>query len=427
MKNFFIAILLTSTSISLTFAKPSTTSSVATDNSAQLPLKKIIVVESNNVYTSGKYKKLGLPKSLFEPQLLQLKDFVSRRISFANAPETEFLYKMMEWVSMRWEHHGNIAPPAGYSTFQILQYAEKNKVQFRCQDYAQTLNDILLSYGFVSRVIGLQTSDVAYSTIGGGHVAVEVWSNTQSKWIYLDPQWAVYATLNTTPLNFAELAKLHQRDSLQYANFHVMPKVLQRSTQDSATYMKEYYSFVTNYFGSMQVAINRNGLPQTLTLQMENKQQYLTFQGLPANNVVFTSHHSDVYFDINRCTVLLSYMNNPAWNEVFDDVQTPDDYRKRLPKVAAKPEFAISCDNSMPWFSYYMVRLNNNAWVKLGDSSYTTCSLQAGINTIDAYCVNKANREGTHTIMRIFYGTDAEYQQFQTIGKLERRKENSSK
>lgn len=416
MKFFFIAFLLTSTSITLTYAGTSGTR----DNSANPTLKKIIVVESNNIYTTGKYKKLALPKSLFEPQLLQLKDFVARRISFAKANETEFLYKMMEWVSIRWEHNGKNAPPASFTTFQILQKAEKDKVQYRCQDYAQTLSDILISYGFIARVIGLQTSDVAYTSIGGGHVAVEVWNNTLNKWIFLDPQWAVYATHNTKPLHYAELAKLYQKDSLQVVNFQVMPLALKRSMLDSTEYIKQYREFITNYFGSMQVAISRHGLPQTLTLQLVDKQQYLTLQGLPANNVIFTTHTSDLYFDVNRCSVLLSYLKNPVWDEVYSSIETSEDYQRKLPEIAAKPEFAVSCDNSMAWFGYYMVRLNNNSWAKLNDSSYTTCSLKNGINTIEAFCVNKANREGTHTIMHIFYGTDAEFHQFQTISKLEK-------
>lgn len=376
-------------------------------------LKEIIIVESNNYFVAGRYKRLNLPSSLFAPSILQLKDFVSRRITFKDVPDPEFFYRMMEWVSLRWEHDGKNAPPENASTYQILLKAEKEHVQYRCQDYAQTLCDILYAFGHVARVVSVQSKDAAYGSIGKGHVAVEAWSNTLGKWIFLDPQWCMYAKYKGQVLNFREISNLDSTGKLKDIDFMPSTEVMQLRGQSANSYLQEYKAFIANYFGTMQIPILHNGSTQNLMFQLQNRRQYLTFQGLPLNNMIFTKRGSEIYFEVNRTSILLSYTNIPSWQEVFDNVNTPDEYLQKLPSIAAKPEFALSCEHSMPWFSYFMVRLNGSKWTKLLENNHLDIVLKEGLNTIDAYAVNKAGILGTPTQMVIFYGTEDEFRKSQ--------------
>ena len=118
--------------------------------------------------------------------------------------DSEKVEKLCRWTHELWKHNGGNTP-AKSDPLSIVKEAGLGK-NFRCVEYAKVLSASLNSIGIPARIIGLKTKDVETRRSGAGHVAVEAYISSLSKWIFIDPQWNAIPYSGKTPLNAVELA-----------------------------------------------------------------------------------------------------------------------------------------------------------------------------------------------------------------------------
>ncbi|MFM7774395.1 MAG: transglutaminase domain-containing protein, partial [Candidatus Kapaibacterium sp.] len=191
-------------------------------------VKKITFENTNNLVYSDRFTSVYLPKSPADPEMRKLKDYVEARWQSPRKTDPEIIFGLTEWVSMSWQHDAVNEAPPGASALQILELGQAGK-RFRCQEYAKVLHDVFTAFGYVSRVIQLRKTDAAYSGLGAGHVAVEVYSNSLRKWIFVDPQSCCFLTKgDNVPMNFYEIYTTIQDSTFDAVLVHSSPRQAQR-------------------------------------------------------------------------------------------------------------------------------------------------------------------------------------------------------
>ncbi len=370
-------------------------------------LKKITVTESNNLFFTDRYKYLYLPKGPSDPDMKKLRAMVSKDVPLKGVTDPDIFMMLMEWTCMRWEHDPLHEPPPGASTLEILTRASKGE-KFRCQEYAQVFVDVLTSFGYVARLLQMRKPDAAYGAPGAGHVAVEVFSNTLSKWVFVDPQWCMMPYNGDTPLNFYELYQLKKNTALDSLRFKLSMRVMARdSVFDVNQYDAAYRGFLFQYFGYEGIIATRYGSPVFLFLQLDGKEQYCTFQGIPVNRRVFTDKVQNLYFNVNTSVLLFDYGRDVNWGELFRtyNIKSPDDYMANMANFAPSPKFSVQLQNNALWFDHYEYSIDNTAWRRVkGDK--LDWNLKEGDNDIELRAVNVVGVSGPTNHMHIRFGPD---------------------
>ncbi len=369
-------------------------------------LKKITVVESNNLFFTDRYQYLHLPKSPTDPEMKKLHDYVQKSVQVKGIADPELFKVLMEWVCLQWEHDALHEPPPGSSSLSMLQSAARGE-RYRCQEYAQVLHDVLTSFGYVSRLLQLRRSDAAYGSPGAGHVAVEVYSNSLAKWIFLDPQWCVSAYSTAGTLNFHEMFLMKKAGTFDSLRFSTSPRVLARdSVPSEQEYCQMYRDFIQLYFGYEGFVVKRFGGLVFLFLPLEAHEQNLSFQGVPVNRRVFTDKESNLYFNTNSTVVLFDYGKEVNWSEIFRnyEIKTPEDYVHNMPRFAATPNFLLHFENNCLWFDHYEIKIGSGEWKRIKSHSYYW-NLSEGTNEFRIRAVNVAGVAGKETYTKIHYGS----------------------
>ena len=372
-------------------------------------LKKITITSSDNTLLDDGYRHLRIPKTINDPDYRKLKGYVLKKIDLRSFSDPEIIVKALEWVSTQWEHDGMSEPPAKATSYAILRNVAAGK-RYRCVEYGKVLSDLLLSLGYVSRSVGLKNSNVAYGGFGMGHVASEVWSNSLQKWIFVDPQFGIYAKHGEKFVNFYEMYRLKQAGKFEEIRFIATEGYLKFHHTTEAAEAGDYKTFIKKQFGYIDTAyMQDDGKIVRATLPLEGKFPYLTFQGQPYENIVFTASMPDLYFSLNRTLISLEYKNYDvaSLKKLFADkaVKNDQDYMAAMPLFAPKPDFKLSFANNMPWFDHYEIKTDGGPWVKIKGRTFDW-SLREGGNTIAARGVNKAGLSGVTTTMEISYGPE---------------------
>jgi hypothetical protein len=363
----------------------------------QQKLLKIEIVKSDNPVLSKRIYQLMAANTVSLDDLTQLKEYVIKEANFkaSNENDPAFFIEVMNWVNNQWQHNGWKSGDS-LSSLQILVNA-RNGEKYRCVEYARVLNDILLSFGYISRTVSLKNSNSAYGGAEMGHVAVEAWSNKLAKWIFLDPQFNVYLTLNGTITNIYEIYKAKSNGDLPKL------KVLSGNTTENGS-KNSYMDFLINYLGYVSIKVMDESLSYELALKMEGKNEYLTFQALPWGKTIFTDDYKDLYFSLNQTMVIIDYTKKEterAMNELKKcPIKSVDDFNKSMPLFSAKPQFTLNFDNNMIGFDQYEITLNNKTW-KVKD--HLDITLEPGLNHLTAICINKNGIKGIPTTYLIKY------------------------
>ena len=360
-------------------------------------LKRIIIVENNNSILNYNYEKLPLEDSVNTMEFSELKKYVVSKTTLKSKKEPELFFELMEWVSNQWEHNGWNVAPDSLNSLGILKSAHEDGQQYRCVEYGVVLNDILNSFGYVARTVGLKHKDVDYGGAGMGHVATEVWSNKLNKWIFLDPQFGIYAQKDNVPLNIFEIyqfKKVGDFDKIEFIEVRT-----NKAGNDYGT------GFLTNYLGYIDIRQKHRNQSYSLALKMEGERDFLTFQALPISKVAFTSNVEDLYFSLNQTMVLFNYIEDEIrrTKEEFGklEIKTVEDFNDNMAMFAARPNFILSLDNNMPWFKKYKVKLNNSV-IEEQNGKYCV-NLKEGVNTLTVVAINQNGIEGIPTVIRLKY------------------------
>ena len=319
-----------------------------------MSFKKISVVQTNNSPALLNNNRWVISQSLNESELQSLKDYAQAQgFQPSEGSETDLVLNTLKWVHAQWNHDGVNQPPSHYRALDILKSVHQENQQYRCVEYGIVLSELLQALGFTTRTVGLRTIDSAYGGFGQGHVAMEVWINELSKWIFLDPQFGASLMAENHLLNFYELHQYKKKEQWSLIKTHLT------SGTSSPVSAEEYKSFLQNYFGHMKVSAG-DKQPQ-ICLALDAKDLPLTFQGHASNNVIFTDKVSLFYPEINKTTLFLSF------KETSDDFQklmselkitSNEEYLQQMKNFAVKPQFSVKIDSSMSHLKGYEYRLS---------------------------------------------------------------------
>lgn len=378
------------------------------------PIKKIIIMESNNIYAHSRYRKLLLPPSLNEPVLVELKKYVlSKQPSFSGMSDTTLIKSVAGWVASSIKHDGREHTRKITSLTQMLDSYFDGSAKVRCQDISQLYANIMLSFGYVARSVYINVKNADYGTIGSGHVLTEVWSDKLSKWVMVDPQFGITARTNTTMLNYYEfvhaLKNTPEKLTIEPLKelFDNKPEITRQHTIES------YRKFIEPYNGTLYVQMQRHNCPLVYKMILgieESNKHYMTFQGLPLDNAMFTNRYEDLYFDLNRVMLFFSYPDEVNWSGFHtDSLNTFHGYSNAMSDFAAKPNYKIHFESTMPWLKHINFRVNSGIAQMVKPEKDILLKLKSGVNIIEATAVNEAGIEGEKTKMKIYYGTEKEY------------------
>ncbi len=366
---------------------------------AQHNYKKLEIIESNNSLLQNNYQKLNIPLFIDSNHFEELKNYVLQDITIEKTSETEFFFMLMQYVSKQWPHSGWHAAPDNMTSLNILKTAKEGE-HYRCVEYGKVLNDILIAFGYVARTVGLKNAESAYGGAGMGHVATEVWSNELNKWIFLDPQFNIYAKYKGEVLNIYdiyELKHLQQFDKIRFEHID--------SKTGNITLDKEYSKFLINYLGYIDIQQVDDGVDYSFILKMEVHSNLLTFQAFPNGKSIFTDKKSDFYYGVNQVMLIIDFTEQEyeRSQNVYDSlkIESVEEFNDNMYLFSAHPDFELGFLNNMPWFSKYEVMLNNKE-VLPKDSRYFV-NLDEGISEIKVTAINAAGVRGIPTIVKIKY------------------------
>jgi hypothetical protein len=366
---------------------------------SQNTYKKIEIIESNNTILQNNYQRLNIPNYIDSNKYEDLRNYILDDLTINTTDETKIFFTLMQYVSKQWPHDGWNAAPDDMTSLQIIKNA-KNGERYRCVEYGKVLNDILISFGYVARTVGVKNVDAAYGGAGMGHVATEVWSNKLNKWIFLDPQFNIYAKFRGELLNIYDIYELSNMNQFKNIEFTHIDSETGNTTID-----KKYGKFLENYLGYIDIQQVDEGVDYSFILKMQVRSNFLTFQAFPSGKSIFTDKKEDFYFGVNQVMVILNYTEEEynRSQDVYDNlnIETIEDYEKDMPLFAAKPDFELGFLNNMPWFSKYEVYLNGEE-IKPNDSRYFV-SLKEGVSEIKVVAINIAGVKGVPTIIKIRY------------------------
>ena len=359
-------------------------------------LKKIQVLDSNNSPVQMRYHALVLPQSLDEPDYRMLRERTRSAVKLGDNEWENFML-LLAWVSTRWQHDPYAQAGTSSSALDILLQAEHGQ-RFSCVEYSKVLRDALIANGYAARTVSIQRKDTAYAGMGSAHVVVEAWSNTWDQWIYLDPQWGLFARYQDKPLNVYEIYQLKQQGL--FDNIEWVGVVDGRPIDQN-----EYRQFLVEYFGYISVSARQDNSPVNLLLGLEGRQWPLTFQGLPRKSPLFSLDPADVYFSLDHTSVLLRYRmdSQPMKKQGVMEFDSEEEYLSRMPLFAALPDFDVITKNNMPWFSYLEISRDGGQWQRKETEPFRWL-LHDGKNRLQVRAVNAAGRAGVATHIVIQYG-----------------------
>lgn len=366
--------------------------------------KKIVILESNNERLDTKENTIPFRIDISDSTLFQLRDYVKSQVNIPIDSDPQAIFSVMEWVRNQWAHDGFNEPPPSSTSLEILKLARQGS-KFSCNEYGAVFSDILLSLGYISRIVNLNSRDIAYGPLGMGHVASEVWSNSLQKWIFIDPQFCMSAKYKGQYLNYYEIYQVRKQGKYNDIEFTMPNSYIKNNNLNKTQLVVEYRKFLQNYFGYLVTPYRRDNFSSLMVLMLEAKEQFLTNQGLSSYPLVFTHDPKDFYFPINRTLIVFNYQAlSPSWSQIVNEyqLQTMQDYKDNMYKFAAKPEFTLLFQNNMPWFDHYEFQIENSPWIPL-QNDLVNWMAKDGVNTIHARSVNFAGIPGPTTTIRIKY------------------------
>lgn len=364
-------------------------------------LKKIKITETNNsayFINSNNY----IFKKLDVKYLENLKKYITKHgFKINETDEIHFVKQAMKWTNEQWDHNGMNEPPNGSTALSILKNVYEKKQKYRCVEFGLVLADVLQSFGFVTRSVSLRTPDVAYGGFGSGHVATEVWVNDLNKWVFLDAQFGIFITRKNENvlLSYYEIYQEKKSDRWDDLAVHFVKK-----TDNDEKNIKAYKDFLKNYFGFISTSAGAE--EPSVSLQLETKDLPITFQGFSTRDLVYTDDVKQFYPEVNRVTILLSYNEKDKnFSELFKklNIQSNEDYLKKMAYFAVEPKFKVKLLNNMLRFDHYEYRLNDSEkWTKLTKESFNWNAMQSK-NRLEVKAVNKVGRSGPITWINIRY------------------------
>ncbi|MBG9784938.1 transglutaminase-like domain-containing protein [Shouchella lehensis] len=351
-------------------------------------MEKVLVLETNN-----QLSQLKLP--LYHPtesELLGLYQYVVNQVHLESLSELEQFLAIMNWVHKRFEHNG-FNNGDHLTSLELLKRAEKGE-NYRCAEYARITRDLLLAFGYVARVIRVLSENADYGGVGQSHVCSEVWSTEQEKWIFLDTQCNVYASMNETPLSYYELIQ-----TLEHASIHCL---LEKGVSETV-----YKRFISVYQGYVTTDAQLDGKIIDFVLHLKGKRQLLAFQAMQLSNAVYTQLVEDIYGDPTKTSIIFEYKEQVNPEKVIKEhgLNGSTTIADQLHLFRAEPNFKLVFHTVNPMHNYFKVWFNQDSEREL-QHNQLDWHLEKGTHSIRVQSVHSSGVAGTVTKMVIRFGED---------------------
>lgn len=367
--------------------------------------RKIKITENNNSFLNFNIHKVYEGDSLSMAEADILREYVLKEsgIKPQDMSELELCTTLMDWVNKQWVHDGwNNA--GSLKSIEILCNAKKGE-RYRCVEYGKVLSDILKSMGIVSRVVSLQSEDVAYGGAGSGHVASEVWINEFNKWVFMDPQYNMWFLYKNKPLSYYDLYTLKKEFDNKRGSGLERAQMMTGRKFAPKDKSREYLNFLNRYFGYVGIRQLADKEPVSLFLFLAGNSPFLTFQGMPTGKAIFTNSAGDLYDEINQTMISIDYTaaekERSKQAMANANLKEAKDFTLKMHLFCAAPDFVITLSNNMPWFEKYVLMVNGDEIALSGNSA--DVRLKIGMNVIEACSLNRYGVQGSKAVLHIKY------------------------
>lgn len=276
-----------------------------------------------------------------------------------------------------WGKH-NMELHTPWDALVSLELAPQYKASGMCVIYSNTFVQCALAVGLQARGVILDH-----------HFVSEVWSNEYKKWVTFDIAASTdsirsaFHVKDETPLNALEthtLAREGKKDQVWIVPAGPYPRI------NGADQKKENMLGPDQWEPRFGMPFRNNYLTSWLPGELEHGfiqyhyDGYLWWKDTPIPKyeeyTYQTSHPRDFYWTINQAQVFLSATEKPA-------------------------ELHVQLDTVTPNFAGYRVRLDGGEWKESGPEFAWT--LHAGANTLEAKPVNKFQKDGITSLIKIEY------------------------
>lgn len=304
--------------------------------------------------------------------------------------ELEAFHATLAWVSTRWKHSSDNTVAPSVTTLELLERAQQGE-QFTCVEYARLLVDVLVAYGYPARIVGLSKQDIETRLHGARHVAVEAWSTTYHKWVFLDPQWGCYPCMDGSWLSAYELVNAIIAGKLEQIELVPTTEVCAYYRVSTDELVEQYRLFLAPYTGFLDYPYIYDG-KYTLLMYIckASLPLPLAFQGVPLSGLFYTRSWQKAYGALDQTHVTFRYSG---------------DYHPQ--RGFTQPAYTLDIATTLPWVDHFKVRCDNNSWQPISSARYQW-KLRRGVNTIVLRAVGYGGIRSRSTSVTVFWGLPRE-------------------
>ncbi len=297
--------------------------------------------------------------------------------------------KLLVWSHTRFAHDPLNSPPTTVATMDLLERAKKGE-KFTCVEYSRVLCDALISLGYYARIVGLSRRNISSPTLGARHVAVEVWSCSNNRWVYLDPQFGMRVQRNNEALNTNQVQQaLRLKDS---SITIICPDLHSANDARPLTErIEQFKNFISVHSAFLDIPYSMSSTVGMMMLVPDDRNEPLLFQGEPLSNIEYTKDVQQLYAEMGSVHLVLQY-----------------DYRSNSPsKPLGNPRYTMRAETSFPWTKSFEVRFDNGLWNSL-HSNTVQWAIHPGINEISVRALTSSGSSTKETTMKVYYGERSE-------------------
>ena len=143
------------------------------------------------------------------PDLVRLREKFNLDSVAGAGTEISKIKNLLHWVHNIVPHDGGSFNPEVMNTIAMVELCQKEKRGVNCRMLAQMLTEVYLAMGFKARFVTCMPRD----HVSDCHVITTVYSNTLSKWLWVDPTFEAYVMdENGVMLSIAEVRERLRND-----------------------------------------------------------------------------------------------------------------------------------------------------------------------------------------------------------------------
>lgn len=267
--------------------------------------------------------------------------------------------EILNWCHSRWVHN-DYNQPTTMDALTILKESSQGK-NFPCIAYATLFTQVATAHGLpVRMVFGQGSKELGYEF---GHAMAEGWSNTYQKWILFDPDNNIiyFDKKKKVPLNALEVQIIANGKKKIPKNLLIISpsgSIKDFPGGENPVFYFEKLSFASHNKLFQQVDdrtldIKYNSLRwRDIGFErssLHKKKLMIDIHSIASN---YSNDLSKIYFTLNQSFVMPT-IDLPFFSRAFND--------SRPQKIL----FVLK--NSMPWFSHYLITINNQTYKIVDD------------------------------------------------------------